>query len=51
MLALMAFVTSPLNDLGDMKGDREAGGRTIPIVLGKKNTYSSDGTVQLIIWL
>lgn len=38
MLALMVFVTSPLNDLGDVKGDKEAGRKTIPIVLGKKNT-------------
>ena len=38
MLALMVFVTSPLNDLGDIKGDNEAGRKTIPIVLGKKNT-------------
>jgi geranylgeranylglycerol-phosphate geranylgeranyltransferase len=38
MLALMVFVTSPLNDLGDIKGDKGAGRRTIPIVLGKKNT-------------
>jgi geranylgeranylglycerol-phosphate geranylgeranyltransferase len=38
MLALMVFVTSPLNDLGDFKGDKVAGRKTIPIVLGKKNT-------------
>ncbi len=38
MLALMVIVTSPLNDLGDIKGDKEAGRKTIPIVLGKKNT-------------
>jgi geranylgeranylglycerol-phosphate geranylgeranyltransferase len=38
MLALMVFVTSPLNDLGDIKGDKEAGRRTIPIVLGRTNT-------------
>lgn len=38
MLAMMVFVTSPLNDLGDIKGDKEAGRRTIPIVLGKEHT-------------
>ena len=38
MLAMMVFVTSPLNDLGDIKGDKKAGRRTIPIVLGKENT-------------
>jgi len=38
VLAMMVFVTSPLNDLGDIKGDKQAGRRTIPIVLGKENT-------------
>src|ERR687891_2479877 len=38
MIALMVFVTSPLNDLGDVKGDKEAGRKTIPIVVGKKKT-------------
>jgi geranylgeranylglycerol-phosphate geranylgeranyltransferase len=38
MLALMVFVTSPLNDLGDISGDKDAGRSTIPIVLGKRNT-------------
>jgi geranylgeranylglycerol-phosphate geranylgeranyltransferase len=38
MLAMMVFVTSPLNDLGDVTGDKEAGRRTIPIVLGKEHT-------------
>ena len=38
MLGIMIFVTSPLNDLGDINGDRGAGRRTIPIVIGKKGT-------------
>lgn len=38
ILALMVFVTSPLNDLGDIAGDKEAGRRTIPIVIGRQNT-------------
>jgi geranylgeranylglycerol-phosphate geranylgeranyltransferase len=38
VLAMMVLVTSPLNDLGDIKGDTQAGRRTIPIVLGKENT-------------
>jgi geranylgeranylglycerol-phosphate geranylgeranyltransferase len=38
MLFMMVFITSPLNDLGDIRGDREAGRRTIPIVIGKVNT-------------
>ncbi|MDQ3969374.1 MAG: hypothetical protein M3275_13385, partial [Thermoproteota archaeon] len=32
------FVGSTVNDLGDIKGDRAAGRRTIPIVLGGENT-------------
>jgi 4-hydroxybenzoate polyprenyltransferase len=37
-LALMVFISSTLNDMGDIKGDKAAGRRTIPIVLGKNNT-------------
>jgi geranylgeranylglycerol-phosphate geranylgeranyltransferase len=40
VLALMVFVTSPLNDLGDIKGDKAAGRKTIPMVLGKRNTVA-----------
>ncbi len=35
---IMIFVGSTINDLGDVKGDKAAGRRTIPIVLGGKNT-------------
>jgi geranylgeranylglycerol-phosphate geranylgeranyltransferase len=38
MLGTMIFVTSPLNDLGDVIGDKAAGRRTIPIVIGRENT-------------
>jgi geranylgeranylglycerol-phosphate geranylgeranyltransferase len=38
MVGMMTFVTSPYNDLGDTKGDRESGRRTIPIVLGYERT-------------
>jgi geranylgeranylglycerol-phosphate geranylgeranyltransferase len=38
MLGIMIFVTSPLNDLGDIDGDKEAGRRTIPIAIGKRKT-------------
>ena len=38
MLGMMTFVTSPYNDLGDVKGDRESGRKTIPIVLGHAKT-------------
>lgn len=37
-LALMVFISSTLNDMGDVDGDKAAGRRTIPIVLGKENT-------------
>ncbi len=35
---MLLFVTSPINDLGDYPGDKEGGRKTIPIVIGKKNT-------------
>jgi geranylgeranylglycerol-phosphate geranylgeranyltransferase len=38
MLGIMIFVTSPLNDLGDIDGDKQAGRRTIPIVIGNRKT-------------
>jgi geranylgeranylglycerol-phosphate geranylgeranyltransferase len=37
-LALMVFISSTLNDMGDVDGDRAAGRRTIPIVIGKDST-------------
>lgn len=39
-LALMVFISSTLNDMGDVDGDRAAGRRTIPIVIGKENTIN-----------
>ncbi|MDQ3854224.1 MAG: UbiA family prenyltransferase [Thermoproteota archaeon] len=38
MSGIMIFVGSTVNDLGDIKGDKAAGRRTIPIVLGGENT-------------
>ncbi len=38
MSGIMIFVGSTVNDLGDIKGDKAAGRRTIPIVLGGGNT-------------
>jgi geranylgeranylglycerol-phosphate geranylgeranyltransferase len=38
MSGSIIFITSLLNDLGDVEGDRAFGRRTIPIVIGKKNT-------------
>jgi len=40
-LALMVFISSTLNDMGDIDGDKAVGRRTIPIVIGK------DGTLKL----
>jgi len=37
-LALMVFISSTLNDMGDIEGDKAAGRRTIPIVIGKDST-------------
>lgn len=38
ILGSMVFITSPFNDLGDVAGDKAAGRRTIPIVIGRENT-------------
>ena len=40
MLGSMVFITSPFNDIGDTDGDRKAGRRTIPIVIGTRNRSS-----------
>jgi geranylgeranylglycerol-phosphate geranylgeranyltransferase len=45
MSGIMIFVGSIVNDLGDTKGDREGGRRTIPIVFG------GDNTIKLLIIL
>lgn len=44
-LAIMVFVSSTLNDMGDIWGDKDAGRRTIPIVIGE------DYTIKLTIIL
>ncbi|MGI0036658.1 MAG: UbiA prenyltransferase family protein, partial [Nitrososphaera sp.] len=38
VLAIMIFISSTLNDLGDVEGDRAAGRRTIPVVIGGNST-------------
>jgi 4-hydroxybenzoate polyprenyltransferase len=38
MSGSIIFITSLLNDLGDVEGDKAFGRRTIPVVIGKKNT-------------
>jgi len=35
---MLIFVTSPINDLADYVGDKNNGRRTIPIVIGQRNT-------------
>ena len=35
---IMIFVGSTINDLGDIKGDKAAGRRTVPIILGGEKT-------------
>jgi 4-hydroxybenzoate polyprenyltransferase len=44
-LAIMVFISSTLNDMGDVDADRTAGRRTIPIVMGK------DSTIKLMMIL
>ena len=45
LLGIMIFISSTLNDLGDIEGDKSAKRRTIPIVLG------SSATIRLLIVL
>jgi geranylgeranylglycerol-phosphate geranylgeranyltransferase len=53
-LALMVFISSTLNDMGDVDADRAAGRRTIPIVVGNENTIKLSmilaGSVLTITW-
>jgi len=55
MSAIMIFVGSTINDLGDIKGDKASGRRTIPIVLGGKNSVKMLiillATMPIISWL
>jgi geranylgeranylglycerol-phosphate geranylgeranyltransferase len=52
---IMIFVGSIVNDLGDTKGDRAAGRRTIPIVLGGEKTIKMLivllGSMPVISWM
>lgn len=41
MLGALIFISSVFNDLGDVDGDRAAGRRTIPIVIGKSNAVKT----------
>lgn len=49
MLFLMVFVTSPLNDLADIKGDKDVGRKTIPLVIGKEKTVKLSILISLSI--
>jgi geranylgeranylglycerol-phosphate geranylgeranyltransferase len=40
MSGIMIFIGSTINDLGDIKGDKAASRRTIPIVLGSEKTVN-----------
>ena len=55
MLAIMVFITSPFNDVADVIGDRKAGRKTIPIVIGSQNTVKTAillaGTMIAISWI
>lgn len=45
LLGIMIFISSTLNDLGDIDGDRAAKRRTIPVVIGAK------ATIRLLVML
>jgi geranylgeranylglycerol-phosphate geranylgeranyltransferase len=55
MSGSIIFITSLLNDLGDVEGDRAFGRRTIPVVVGKKNavvlTIIIAATMIAISWV
>lgn len=55
ILGAMVFVTSPFNDIADIEGDRAAGRRTIPIVIGKRRTVllamTLAGAISAISWI
>lgn len=55
MSGSIIFITSLLNDLGDVRGDRAFGRRTIPVVIGKKNTVILtmiiSATMIVISWI
>jgi len=55
MLAIMVFITSPFNDCADVIGDKAAGRKTIPIVIGSENTVKMAmvlaGAMSVISWI
>ena len=55
MSGSIIFITSLLNDLGDVQADKAFGRRTIPVVIGKKNTVTLTiiiaATMIVISWI
>lgn len=47
VLGGMRFISSVLNDTGDVEGDRAAGRRTIPIVIGRANTVKIGAMISI----
>jgi 4-hydroxybenzoate polyprenyltransferase len=47
VLGGMRFISSVLNDTGDVEGDRAAGRRTIPIVIGRANTVKMGAMIAI----
>ena len=43
------FILGPLGDIGDIRGDRQGGRRTIPIVIGVKKTFILMGSIVVFI--
>lgn len=52
---LFYFILGPMGDIGDLKGDKESGRRTIPIVIGIKKSFIImgliSGTIAIIFLL
>jgi 4-hydroxybenzoate polyprenyltransferase len=48
LFLIFLFVTSPINDLADYVGDKAQGRRTIPIIIGQKNTVRLSIVVSVI---
>ncbi|MCL5318426.1 MAG: UbiA family prenyltransferase [Thaumarchaeota archaeon] len=48
LFLIFLFVTSPINDLADYVGDKAQGRRTIPIIIGQKNTVKLALAVSVV---
>lgn len=47
MLGAMRFISSVVNDSGDVEGDKAAGRHTIPIVIGRANTVKMGAMIAI----